>query len=94
MRPRLSPTLTLFTKQYCGLCESAKETILRVQQKVPFVLTEVDIEQPANKEWLRKYMFDVPVLHAGDKLVGMHRFTEREVEAWVQSDEISQGNKT
>lgn len=34
MPPRILPALTLFSRQYCGLCEDAKETLVRVQRKV------------------------------------------------------------
>ncbi|KAI8821319.1 glutaredoxin domain protein [Fimicolochytrium jonesii] len=93
--PRLA--FTLFTKQYCGLCEHAKEALELIQlkklSKTPFTVTEIDIEKPEHKPWLRKYMYHVPVLHLGDQMVARHRIEEgdilrilREVEGGERGD--------
>ncbi|TPX54699.1 hypothetical protein PhCBS80983_g05827 [Powellomyces hirtus] len=78
------PIFTLFSRQYCGLCEDVKETLLRVQQRTPFTLKEIDIDDPQQKQWLRKYMYEVPVVHRDDVLVGKHRVTEQQVEQWLK----------
>lgn len=62
MRPLLGH-LVLYTKKYCGLCEEAKAQILTLQKTVPFSFEQVDIEAAGNTEWLRKYMYDIPVIH-------------------------------
>ncbi|KAI9088319.1 hypothetical protein DFS34DRAFT_190748 [Phlyctochytrium arcticum] len=76
-------TLTLLTRQYCGLCEEAKSVLIRAQQKTPFTLNEQDIDAPQNKSWLKLYMFDVPVVLKGTDVMGMHRIQEEEVSSWV-----------
>ncbi|KAH6579402.1 hypothetical protein BASA61_010260 [Batrachochytrium salamandrivorans] len=50
-----------------------KETVLSVHNKVPFTFNEIDIDKRENKQWLRKYMLDVPVLHVNGKEAFKHR---------------------
>ncbi|KAJ3287184.1 hypothetical protein HK104_008723 [Borealophlyctis nickersoniae] len=84
--------LTLFTKRYCGLCEEAKEAVDRVRTKVAFDVTEVDIEQPQHKQWFRKYMFDVPVIHVNEEFAMQHRIDERLLEKIVRGQQQSNNN--
>ncbi|KAL2911828.1 hypothetical protein HK105_208678 [Polyrhizophydium stewartii] len=72
--------LVLFGRQYCGLCEHAKEVILGVRAKVPFEFDEVDIDKAKDRQWLRKYMFDVPVVHVNGAEVFRHRVEPAELE--------------
>ena len=86
--------LTLFTRAQCGLCDTAKLTLSKLQQQRTFRYTEVDIMVPENKKWKDVYEFDVPVLHVqpatSDEESGLrklfHRFSESEVEKVV--DEV------
>ncbi|KAI8989457.1 hypothetical protein BDB01DRAFT_542934 [Pilobolus umbonatus] len=69
--------LTLYSSSTCSLCTTARENILRVQKKVPFSLTVLDIYEPeCPKEFHDKYIFDVPVLHMNDKFLMQHRVPE------------------
>ncbi|CAO0789769.1 unnamed protein product [Mucor circinelloides] len=69
--------LTLFSSSTCSLCTTARENILRVQQKVPFSLKVLDIhKEECPKEFRDKYIFDVPVLHMNDKFLMQHRIPE------------------
>ncbi|EDO18673.1 hypothetical protein Kpol_1055p28 [Vanderwaltozyma polyspora DSM 70294] len=62
--------LTLFSKKDCGLCVTAKVVLDKVVKDGEFdgkiKYTQVDIEDPKNKEWWDKYCFDIPVLHIED----------------------------
>lgn len=88
--------LTLFTRAQCGLCDTAKLTLSKFQQRRTVRYTEVDIMVPENKKWKDVYEFDVPVLHVQSasseeqsKLRKLfHRFSEAEVEKVV--DEVEQ----
>ncbi|RAO65583.1 uncharacterized protein BHQ10_001595 [Talaromyces amestolkiae] len=88
--------LTLFTRAHCGLCDTAKLTLSKLQQRRTIRYTEVDIMVPENKKWKDVYEFDVPVLHvqpaASEDESGLrklfHRFSESEVERVV--DEVEQ----
>lgn len=109
MRPSLihlmySARLTLFTKNDCGLCTTAKSRLLEVQKKRTVEYREVDIMSPENKEWMDKYAFDVPVLHVSrvmhtyskpdivsEEKKLMHRFEVAEVERLIDEAEQQVG---
>lgn len=54
--------VTLFTRDGCGLCDTAKASLIEAQKRRPFNLDERDIMQPDNKQWRDVYDFDVPVV--------------------------------
>ncbi|KAI9202082.1 thioredoxin-like protein [Polychytrium aggregatum] len=83
-RPSI-PVVTLYTRQYCGLCEEALEAIQRVQKKIDFDYVLVDIDKRENKEWLRVYMYDVPVLHVNGEPFMMHAVDEALLEQEIIS---------
>jgi glutaredoxin len=108
MRPTRSlfmytANLTLFTRANCGLCTTAKSTLMEVQKRRTVSYTEIDIMAEGQKQWKDVYEFDVPVLHvervwhtsSKPNIVSpvkklMHRFTVDEVEKLV--DEKEQGD--
>lgn len=54
--------ITLFTREHCGLCVSARSVLSEVWDSRPFVYKEVDIVKPAAQQWKDLYDFDVPVV--------------------------------
>lgn len=54
--------ITLFTREHCGLCVSARSVLSDVWDARPFVFNEVDIVKPEAKGWRDLYDFDVPVV--------------------------------
>ncbi|KAI8645366.1 hypothetical protein BD408DRAFT_440942 [Parasitella parasitica] len=69
--------LTLFSSSTCSLCTTARESILKVQQKIPFGLKVLDIhKEECPKEFRDKYIFDVPVLHMNGQFLMQHRVPE------------------
>ncbi|KAJ5794065.1 hypothetical protein N7457_000664 [Penicillium paradoxum] len=95
-----SARLTLFTRAGCGLCDTAKNTVLQLQKRRSFEYVETDIMEPGNKRWKDVYEFDVPVLHVQPARDGLpkeadlsdarklfHRWTEQEVERSVDEAE-------
>ena len=52
--------VTLFGRPDCHLCDEAKRVILRAGCSDRFTLKEVNIE--SDKELLRKYQYDIPVV--------------------------------
>lgn len=54
--------ITLFTREHCGLCVSARSVLSDVWDSRPFVYKEVDIVKPAAQPWKDLYDFDVPVV--------------------------------
>lgn len=90
----LAARVTLFTRAGCGLCDTAKHTVVQLNKRRPFDYHELDIMTPENKPWRDVYDFDVPVLHVqpnplSDPKKLFHRFTEQEVEKLVDEAEQS-----
>ncbi|KAJ5635887.1 uncharacterized protein N7484_009200 [Penicillium longicatenatum] len=92
--------LTLFTRAGCGLCDTAKHTVVQLNQRRPFEYVEKDIQEAVNKSWKDVYDYDVPVLHVQSVNNGLpreaelsdarklfHRWTEQEVEKLVDEAE-------
>ncbi|KAJ5587624.1 uncharacterized protein N7459_003389 [Penicillium hispanicum] len=92
--------VTLFTRAGCGLCDTAKHTVVQLNNRRPFEYVETDIMAPGNKQWKEVYDFDVPVLHVQSVENGLprqaelsdarklfHRWTEQEVERLVDEAE-------
>ncbi|XP_030248111.1 glutaredoxin-like protein C5orf63 homolog [Sparus aurata] len=65
------PTLTLFTKDPCPLCDEAKEVLEPFRHR--FVLQQVDITVPENSVWFDRYRWDIPVFHLNGQFVMKHR---------------------
>jgi glutaredoxin len=53
-------TVVLYGREGCCLCDDAREILLRVQARRPFVLEERDIE--SDDELLRAYLERIPVV--------------------------------
>ena len=57
-------TLTLYTKEGCGLCEEVKEQLATLAAAYPHKLIEVDIT--ADPALFQQYRIIIPVLLVGD----------------------------
>ena len=56
----MSPTVTLYGKDECCLCDEARAVLERVRAEVPFALEERDIT--ADDELHRRYLERIPVV--------------------------------
>ncbi|XP_064799502.1 glutaredoxin-like protein C5orf63 homolog [Oncorhynchus masou masou] len=65
------PTLTLFTKDPCPLCDEAKEVLEPYKHR--YIFLQVDITLPENKIWWDRYKYDIPVFHLNGQFLMMHR---------------------
>ncbi|KAM6986789.1 glutaredoxin-like protein C5orf63 homolog [Aplochiton taeniatus] len=65
------PTLTLFTKDPCPLCDDAKEVLEPYKHR--YVFQQVDITLPENKVWYDKYKYEIPVFHINGQFLMKHR---------------------
>jgi glutaredoxin len=54
------PTVTLYGRPGCHLCDDARAVLERVRTRAPFVLEERDIE--ADDVLLRRYLERIPVI--------------------------------
>jgi glutaredoxin len=57
-----SAKLTLFTRQNCSLCDTAKAVLKNLEKKRSFELSEIDVMTSGQKEWKDVYEFDTPVV--------------------------------
>ena len=57
------PTVELFTKAGCTLCDVAKGVLKSASAEQPHTLVAVDITDADKTEWWSKYKYDIPVLH-------------------------------
>ena len=71
--------VTIYSKAGCALCDEAKATIERVQQRIPFVLSEVDIA--ADPALLAAHRYDIPVVFIDGHKAFKHHVDEALLEA-------------
>jgi glutaredoxin len=60
-----TPTLTLYSRPGCHLCDDARVALERVRARAPFALREVNIE--TDDSLLRRYLERIPVVALGDE---------------------------
>lgn len=65
------PTLTLYTKYPCPLCDELVQELEPYMEQFHF--EKVDITKPQNREYLKMYRYDIPVLHLNGEFLCMHR---------------------
>jgi glutaredoxin len=56
----VTPTVTLYGRDGCHLCDDAREALERVRARTPFVVEEVDIT--TDDELHRRYLERIPVV--------------------------------
>jgi glutaredoxin len=56
----VTPTVVLYSRPGCHLCDDAREIVTRVRAELPFALEERDIEQ--DDALHREYLERIPVL--------------------------------
>ncbi|ORZ04261.1 thioredoxin-like protein [Absidia repens] len=82
--------LTLFSSRTCSLCSTAKDSILKAQQKVPFQLNVLDIhEKECPKDLADRYMFDIPVVHLNNEFLVQHRVPQDKLVEALQKYQVT-----
>ncbi|MBI4302496.1 MAG: glutaredoxin family protein [Chloroflexi bacterium] len=69
--------VVLYTKKGCHLCAKAKDMIHRLQKEFPLALREIDIT--TDRELLRRYRHDIPVVVINEKTSLKGRIAEAEL---------------
>lgn len=64
------PSLTLFTKDNCSLCDEAKIELEPYADQ--FELEEIYINHKGNEHWFEQYKFDIPVFHLNGQYLMKH----------------------
>ena len=80
----------LFGKKYCGICLDVHYRIKKLQPILKFELESVDIELTENKQYLRQYYHDIPVIHMNGKEVMRHGLDEEAFKSAIEHEK----NKT
>jgi len=66
------PVLTLFTKDFCPLCDDALDELGDANlDKV--TLETIDIEEEGNEEWFNKFRYEIPVFFLNKKFLCKNR---------------------
>ncbi|KAL5529509.1 hypothetical protein ACEPAG_5494 [Sanghuangporus baumii] len=73
------PKLTLFTGRACSLCDTAKAALSQVRKTRPFELQIVNIQDPGQERWRKKYVYWIPALHIEGKEVVKGKWGESEI---------------
>jgi glutaredoxin len=60
-----TPTLTLYSRPGCHLCDDARAALERVRSRAPFTLREVNIETDDSLH--SRYLERIPVVALGDE---------------------------
>mmetsp|Transcript_9308 Transcript_9308/g.38185 ORF Transcript_9308/g.38185 Transcript_9308/m.38185 type:complete len:173 (+) Transcript_9308:20-538(+) len=71
-----APTVSLFTKPGCTLCDDAKAVLAACRAAAPHRLVLVDIDDAEHATWHAAYKYDIPVLHVDDVYWAKHRISE------------------
>mmetsp|Transcript_9063 Transcript_9063/g.21113 ORF Transcript_9063/g.21113 Transcript_9063/m.21113 type:complete len:151 (-) Transcript_9063:537-989(-) len=86
--PAELPTVRLFTKAGCTLCDVAKDVLKQAALEHPHTLEAVDITDPEHEYYWRRYKYDIPVLHIGKTYWTKHRLSlEEAVQALAEARE-------
>lgn len=70
------PTLTLYTRVGCCLCEDALEALGRVREAHPFELAIVDLDSEAPPDKHARYDLEVPVVELEGRKIMKYRVDE------------------
>lgn len=77
MQQDIIPTVTIYSKPDCHLCEVAKERIERARRQIEFNLVTVDItSQP---ELWERYQERIPVVMVNGEEAFVYRLTEQQL---------------
>lgn len=68
------PEIVIYSKAGCCLCVKAKTILKKVQEEIPFSLTEVDISQ--DQTLMEKYQYVIPVVSINGKDVLISKVSE------------------
>ena len=79
------PTIELFTKEGCTLCDDAKAVLDALRADAPHSLVAGDITDKDKTELWDKYKYDIPVLAIDGVYWTKHRVTEGDARArlWI-----------
>ena len=78
------PSVLLFTKEGCTLCDKVKDVLKAVRETYPHSLDQIDITDREHRDWFDRYKYDIPVLHINGMYWTKHRLSREEAEQTLQ----------
>lgn len=78
------PTVQLYTKEGCTLCDKAKDVLGLLREEQPHSLETIDITDPDKTDIFDKYKWDIPVLHLNGLYWTKHRLTVEEARSALE----------
>jgi len=89
--PLSKPVLTLFTKDYCPLCDDALEELGEVNL-AKVTLETVDIEEDGNEDWFNKFRYEIPVFFLDKKFLCKNRIDLATFHSALEEYHLNQKN--
>ncbi|ESP05642.1 hypothetical protein LOTGIDRAFT_152507 [Lottia gigantea] len=86
------PTLTLYTKDPCPLCDEAKEKLKPFEHR--YIFEQVDITAEGNETFHKLYRYDIPVFHFNGEFLMKHRADTDFMEKVLKDYEKKISNKS
>ncbi|KAH8099636.1 hypothetical protein BXZ70DRAFT_908019 [Cristinia sonorae] len=94
---RRIPRVTLFSSPTCSLCDGAKAILNEARQRHTFDLDVINIQEPGQERWYRRYRYWIPAIHLEGKEIAKGRFDSKPVlevlEEWKQAQAEEQIKK-
>jgi len=77
------PTLTLFTKENCQLCDEALEQLEPFLHQVK--LEEIDIEEDGKEDYFNKFRYEIPVFFLNNKFLCKNKIDLEKLQSALQN---------
>ena len=78
-----APTLTIYSKPGCHLCDDMKQLVIRLSQSLPLRLEEIDISQDPELE--ARYGLEIPVLMVDGRKAAKYRISDGELRRLLEA---------
>jgi len=78
-----APTLTIYSKPGCHLCDDIKQLVIRLSQSMPLRLEEIDISQDPELE--ARYGLEIPVLMVDGRKAAKYRISDGELRRLLEA---------
>jgi len=78
-----APTLTIYSKPGCHLCDDMKQLVIRLSQSMPLRLEEIDISQDPELE--ARYGLEIPVLMVDGRKAAKYRISDGELRRLLEA---------
>ena len=76
-------SVTLYGRAGCHLCDEAAAMLARISERIPLVVTAIDIE--SDDALLQRYMFEIPVISVDGAVIARAPISEVALEAGLRA---------